>query len=74
MTQREGKVNRKKKKSGKVSERQGGVRQGGGKVPVPGTGSTPFGVARRLTCARQRSVSIAIFAAHDKRGKRRERM
>ena len=78
MTQREGKVNRKKEKSGKVSERQGGVRQGGvrqggGKVPLPGARSTPFGVARRLTCARQRSVSIATYAAHNKRGLRHRR-
>ena len=45
-----------------------------GKALPPGTRSTPFGVARRLTFARQRSISIAIYAAHNKRGQRRERM
>ena len=47
----------------------------GGKVPLPGAhANAPPGGVRRLTFARQRSVSIATFAAHNKRGQRRERM
>ena len=52
----------------------------GGKVPLPGAAArcrcrvrTPMplrGGVRRLTFARQRSVSIATFAAHNKRGRR----
>ena len=47
----------------------------GGKIPLPGAhANAPPGGVRRLTFARQRSVSIATFAAHNKRGQRRERM
>ena len=43
----------------------------GGKVPLPGAhANAPPGGVRRLTFARQRSVSIATFAAHNKRGGR----
>ena len=44
-----------------------------GKVPLPGARSTPFGVARRPAQARRRLVSMTIYAAHNKRGQRRER-
>ncbi|PVY39529.1 hypothetical protein C8D82_1205 [Victivallis vadensis] len=46
----------------------------GGKVPLPGARSTPSGVARRLTLAKHWLVCITTYAAHNKRGQRRERM
>ena len=54
-------------------QRQGAAAGCGGKVPLPGAhANAPSGGVRRLTFARQRSVSIATFAAHNKRGGRQD--
>ena len=49
--------------------------QPGGKVPLPGAhANAPTGGVRAAGTGRHWSVGKAIYAAHNKRGQRRERM